>query len=52
MTSAWFPQCYPFPKASCVEVHDDDSRNEAIHDEVGNCDDDLLLFSYFACEER
>ena len=41
ITSAWLPQCHPSPQTSCVKVHNDDSRNEAIHDEAGNLRQDL-----------
>ena len=39
-------------EASCVKVHDDDPGNKAIHDEAGNCGEDMLALSHFTGEQR
>ena len=50
IASAWLPQCHPSPETACVKVHDDESWNQAIHDEAGNCREDMSIPSQLAGE--
>ena len=49
---AWIPQCHPSPKTSNVKVCDDGGGNQAIHDEGGDCCENMFLPSQFAGENR
>ena len=52
VTLAWLPQSHPSPKTSCIKVHDDETGNQDIHDQVGSCHKNMLLRSRSAREKR